>query len=238
MRVLDGARLFPDTSWTLLNAVRAAGDDGQAALDDFVHRYHRPAFGYIMAIVGDAEIAEGLTQAFFTKTIVSGRLFARYDHGRGSFRPYLKQALRNFITDWRRSHQKSACAATKLLRMDTGAEMEMADPSPTADQALDREWVRSCLAEAFTRVRAICEAKNQNDHFAIFEHFYMSEEAKPFSWDELAAMFGLKDGKQARHRADTVVRHFRLVLLAMLVRELGSEEAARAEITTLLEICS
>jgi hypothetical protein len=52
-------------------------------------------------------------------------------------------------------------------------------------------------------------------------------------WKELGEAYGL-DEKAARNRAETVARHFRLVLRDMLTDEVGSEQSADEEIATLL----
>jgi hypothetical protein len=100
------ARYFPQTSWTLIEAIRGGGDAAAPALAELTSRYYRPAHAYITAILRDQGMllgpdqTEELTQGFFTVTVVSGRLLSRVDRAHGGFRPYLKQAIRNYLKDW------------------------------------------------------------------------------------------------------------------------------------------
>jgi hypothetical protein len=56
-------------------------------------------------------------------------------------------------------------------------------------------------------------------HLELFEARYLGEADLAPSWDELGARHGM-DQKTARDRADTVARHFRLVLRRMLRNEI------------------
>ena len=223
---------FPQTSWMLLEAAHGNGDKAAAALAEFTRRYYRPAYSYIAAIIQDPDEVEELTQQFFATTVVSGRLLSRVNRTKGSFRPYLKQALRNHVIDWRRKNER-----VRPLNMQPGAEGydlgRIVDPSPTPDVAFHIAWVRTLLDAALTRVQKICEEKGQTEHLKLFVGRYLSELPAPPSWRELGTVFGL-DKKVARSRAETVARRFRLVLREMLFAEVGSEQSADTEIAALL----
>jgi hypothetical protein len=90
---------------------------------------------------------------------------------------------------------------------------------PAAEAAFHRAWVKVTLAEALTRVRALCLKRKQEVHLHLFEARYLSEADPAPSWEELGARYGM-DQKTARDRADTVARHFRLVLRRMLRNEI------------------
>jgi hypothetical protein len=84
----NAAHYFPQTSWTLIEAIRGGGDAAAPALAELASRYYRPAYAYITAILRDQGMllgpdqTEELTQAFFTLTVVSGRLLSRVDRAR------------------------------------------------------------------------------------------------------------------------------------------------------------
>jgi hypothetical protein len=90
---------------------------------------------------------------------------------------------------------------------------------PAAEAAFHHAWVKVTLAEALARVRALCLKREQEVHLQLFEERYLCEADVAPSWEELGARYGL-DQKAARDRADTVVRHFRLVLRRMLRGEI------------------
>jgi DNA-directed RNA polymerase specialized sigma24 family protein len=226
---------FPDTSWTLLGAACGEGDGAARARTEFVERYFRPVYAYLGAIVRDPEKAEDLTQGFFEVAILSGRLLARADPAKGGFRPYLKQALRNYVIDARR---KGARSPVPGLRPDTesgGWDLIIADEAHAADAAFHDAWVRSLLEEALDRVCKICETKGQREHFELFAGRYLSDVADLPGWRALGARYAL-DEKTARSRADTVSRHFRAALREILRRDVGSDEDVDAEVAALLSL--
>ena len=63
-RMINVANRFPQTSWTLIDAVREGGDGARPALEEFTRRYYGPAYAYIAAILRDRGEAEDLTQEF------------------------------------------------------------------------------------------------------------------------------------------------------------------------------
>ncbi len=116
----QGGGGFPKTSWTLLGQAskgRAAGNS--AAINEFTERYYTAVHAYIAAIVRNAATAEELTQQFFVTAVLSGRLLLRADRAKGSFRPYLKQSIRNFLVDeHRRLARKKEESAESAVHPD------------------------------------------------------------------------------------------------------------------------
>jgi RNA polymerase sigma-70 factor (ECF subfamily) len=214
-------RYFPKTSWTLLAEARGEAAAAAGARDEFARRYYRPVYDYVTAMLRDRQEAEELTQGFFADVVVSGRLLARVDREKGSFRPYLKQAVRNYVTSYIRTSGRKKRRPAEELRPDqwSGQGWERldlaADNSP--DAAFHEAFVRSLLEEAFGKVRAICEKRGQTEHLDLFVGRYLCDSAEP-SWRELGDAFGL-DEKKARGRAETVANHFRKVLGRMLNEE-------------------
>jgi DNA-directed RNA polymerase specialized sigma24 family protein len=231
-----GGAQFPSTSWTLLAEVRAGGEAAKAARDELVARYYRPVRAYLQAIVRDLEKAEELTQSFFERVVLSGRLIRAADPGRGSFRPYVKKALRNFVADDRR---RRPLGGAPVVRPDDATQGWDAVTDQTQPRSAETEyhnaWVRALLEVALEKVRETCMARGQQDHFQLFVRRYMNETGEEPSWRDLGQPFGL-DEKAARNRTETVARHFRLVLRRILVEETGSAEEATAEVSALLEL--
>jgi len=223
-------RRFPETSWMLLDAARGASPEARAAMEEFAARYRQPTYAYLAAIVRNPEEAEELAQGFFADVVASGRLLARVDRSRGSFRPYLKQALRNYVASKKRRRIPEQVYPDA---QESGWEQLDLRAEGSPEAAFHRAWVQKLLAEALAGVRQLCEEKNQQEHYALFEARYLSPASAPPSWRELGQKFGL-DEKAARSRAETVARHFRVVLREMLVAETGSEAAADEEVSTLL----
>jgi len=210
---------FPETSWTLLARAREQCDEGARAREDFAQRYYRPVQEFLFVLVQDAEQSRDLTQEFFTRLSEPGGLFERAHPGEGAFRNYLKKALRNLVTDYHRRNRKEALQTHPDQWSAGGWDVLDLPRFLAAEAAFHRAWVKATLAEALTRVRALCLKRKQEVHLHLFEARYLSEADPAPSWEELGSRYGM-DQKTARDRADTVVRHFRLVLRRMLRNEI------------------
>jgi DNA-directed RNA polymerase specialized sigma24 family protein len=224
---------FPETSWTLLARARKQTDEGARAREDFAHKYYRPVQEFLLVLVQDSEQAQELAQDFFSRLSVPGGLLERAHPEKGALRDYLQQTLRNLVIDYHRSNRKRA-HETHPDQASAGA-WEVMEPAgfPAAEAAFHHAWVKVTLAEALSRVRTLCLKRKQDVHLDLFEARYISEAHPPPSWEELGARYGL-DQKAARDRADTVARHFRLVLRRMLRNEItvpgGSRRVTEAAI--------
>lgn len=211
---------FPETSWTLLAMACKQCDEGARAREDFAQRYYRPVQEFLSVLVQDAEQAQDLAQEFFARLIRQGGLFEHAHREKGAFRNYLMTALRHMVIDYHRRNGRVEAIQTHPDQWTDGGWDVLNTPEfQPAEAAFHRAWVKATLAEALTQVRALCLKRKQEVHLHLFEARYLSEEDPAPSWEELGARFGL-DQKTARDRADTVVRHFRLVLRRMLREEI------------------
>jgi len=215
---------FPETSWTLLARAREQCDEGVRAREDFARRYYRPVRQFLLVLVQDAEQAQELTQEFFARLSASGGLLEHADPGKGTFRNYLRQTLRHLAIDYHRRRRKDALETHPDQSSDGGWDIMDLPSFPAAEAAFHREWVKVTLGEAMTRVQALCLKRKQEVHLHLFEARYLSEADRVPSWEELGEDYGI-DQKAARERADTVVRHFRLVLRRMLRNEITAPNA-------------
>src|SRR3990172_4496095 len=131
-----GGRL-PPTSWTLLAAAQGEGNVAAVAREESVRRYCPPVHAYLAAILRDAVgpvEPEELTQGFFSQAVATGRLLAGADRTKGSFRPYLKQALRNYVIDWQRKQGRTPQAEVRPDADDRGGwERVIPDGAPGPD---------------------------------------------------------------------------------------------------------
>jgi len=211
---------FPETSWTLLASARQQCEDGVRAREDFAQRYYRPVREFLVVLLRDAERAQDLAQEFFARIGRPGGLLERADPEKGTFRDYLQEALRNLVIDYHRRNREEALHTHPDQASTGGWDFIGVAEFPAAEAAFHLAWVKVTLAEALTRVRAVCCKRKQQVHLDLFEARYLSEAGRAPSWKELGAPYGM-DQKTAREHADTVVRHFRLVLRRMLANEIA-----------------
>ena len=98
---------------------------------------------FIAAITRSPADAEDLTQRFFETVILSGRLLVRADPHKGRFRSYLKQAIRNFLTDQRRHDARAVKPDVRPDVLEGGWDTIATEPSPGPDAEMLRAWMRT-----------------------------------------------------------------------------------------------
>ena len=230
---------FPSTKWELLVDASVRGEHSPAALNEFANRYYAAVRAFIAAVArnpaGDPIEADDLTQRFFETVVLSGRLLMRADRQKGGFRPYLKQALRNFLVDEHRRQARSVNPDVRPDAVDDGWNAVATEPTPGPDAELLRAWARSLVAMAVERLETICAENGQEQHFQLFVHRYLADPDHPPSWRDVGAAFGL-DEKIARSRADTAVRHFRVLLRNLIASDMGSEKGIDEELQAVIAV--
>jgi RNA polymerase sigma factor (sigma-70 family) len=227
---------FPLTSWDLLAEASAHGDQSTTALNEFAERYYTAVRAFIAAITGDHHRdSEDLTQRFFEMVVLSGHLLRRADPQKGRFRPYLKQAIRNFLVDEHRRDTRSVNPDVRPDALEGGWDTIAIESSPGPDTELLRAWARSLVAIAVERLETVCEEKGQRQHFALFVHRYLQDPDHPPPWREVGKAFEL-DEKTARSRSETAARHFRVILRNLIASDVGSGEDIDKELQAVIAV--
>jgi len=226
---------FPSTKWELLADASLHGEQSPAALNEFANRYYAAVRAFIAAVARNPVDADDLTQRFFETVVLSGRLLMRADRQKGSFRPYLKQAIRNFLIDEHRREARSVNPDIRPDAVDDGWNAIAAESAPGPDQELLRAWARSLVAMAVAQLETICAENGQEQHFQLFVHRYLADPDHPPAWRDVGAAFGL-DEKIARSRADTAVRHFRVLLRNLIASDMGAEKGIDEELQGVISV--
>ena len=226
---------FPSTSWELLADAARRGDASATARNEFAERYYGAVRAYIGALTHGASHSDDLTQRFFEAVVLSGRLLARADREKGRFRPYLKQAIRNFLIDEHR-HQSRAIAKEVPLDVVIGGPNAVAiDGAPSPDEEMLRAWARALVAMALARLERACEEKDLREHYEMFVHRYIADPDHPPSWRQVGEPFGL-DEKIARSRTETAARQFRSLLRQLIASDVGAGEDVDQELQAVLSV--
>src|SRR6185503_2976987 len=205
-------REFPETHWSQLLELRNPAHPRHAEhLDGLVQKYWKPAYLYVRAIRAmSAEDAEDLTQQFFAM-LLSRRAFAKLDPERGSFRGFLKTALRRFaVSSDRKEAAREPRDGAKLFRCE-GAEAlwKQQDPQVSPEAAFDREWARGVVTEMMRRLREEFRDQGKELYYEIFQEYCGDAAAADVSYEDLA--------KRHRVSADDVRNYLRVT------RERGRE---------------
>src|SRR5579862_3433162 len=141
-------RQFPETHWSqLLELGDPANPNYAPNLERLIHQYWMPVYHYVRSLrpVAPPE-AEDLTQQFFTMLLDRGS-FAKLAPERGSFRGFLKTALRYFLIDQDRTASAHAPRDGARFFPFDQAEASWKDarkgvPVSGPEEAFDQEWAR------------------------------------------------------------------------------------------------
>jgi RNA polymerase sigma factor (sigma-70 family) len=193
----DGqGRCFPDTHWSqLLELGDPANPNYAPNLDRLIHQYWMPVYHYVRTLrpVGVPE-AEDLTQQFFTM-LLSRDSFAKLAPERGSFRGFLKTALRCFLIDQDRTAVAHAPRDGARFFPFEQAEAAWKDarkgvPVTGPEDAFDREWARGVLLEAVAKLKEALQAEGKELYYLLFAELWSDPKS---SYAGLARKHGISE---------------------------------------------
>ncbi len=227
-------RGFVTTVWSdILAAGDASAPQHREALERLVRSYWKPVHVYLRMAWGKSiEDAKDLTQAFFAHLLERNRL-SRFRRERGSFRSYLKQALRNFVVDdWRAEEARKP--EQPMFRLEaTREELERLEPASTVDtpeHAYDREWFRCLFRTSVEDLRSLLEGSGKRKYFEVFRAYLPDsvgassmDVAKTPSYREIAKKLGISE-TDVRHYLAYCRRSMRELVRQRIREYVASEE--------------
>jgi RNA polymerase sigma factor (sigma-70 family) len=149
-------RGFEKTKWSL---VLRAGAASPEALRELCEAYRAPLQAFARRIEFDPERADDVVQGFLTR-ILEQKVVDKADPARGSFRSFLRQAMRNYAINVHRAEAR--WASFDELDSDRHASKALA-----ADRLFDQACARALVDRALARLRA--EQRIRADKGAVFE---------------------------------------------------------------------
>lgn len=218
---------FPETQWSQLLELRDPNHPRYAEhLDRLARRYWKPVYHYARALrrVSPAD-AEDLTQQFFAM-LLSRRDLEKLSPERGSFRGFLKTALRNFLA----SSDRAALARPAPFPFPE-AESTWKNEALSPEDAFDREWVRNVLTEAAGRLRDELRAKGRPAVFELFREYCLEESGARYG--DLAREYGLSED-DVRNRLRESRQRMREILEDLLRDYLVPGQDVEAELRFIL----
>ena len=205
-KMVHEPREFPETHWSqLLELQNPAHPRHAEHLERLVRQYWKPAYLYLRAIRAmSAEDAEDLTQQFFAM-LLSRRAFDRLSPDRGSFRGFLKTALRRFaVSADRQNAAREPRDGAHLFRFqEAEALWKEQDRGLSPEAAFDREWARSVITEAMRKLRQEFTAQGKEIYYTLFEQYCGETAGAEISYEGLA--------KQHRLSVDDVRNYLRVI---------------------------
>jgi RNA polymerase sigma factor (sigma-70 family) len=226
--------LFPTTRSSVVLAL--CSDDAaqrSRAFDTLVAIYWKPLYKYVrVAHSHVASAAEDLTQGFLVSAFEKNAL-ASYDAGKASFRTFLRVLFDRHVANERKAAARQKRGGGELHLDFTVAEQEIGrehDRGGTPEEYFQREWVRSVLALAVDRLRAVSSVSD----VTLFERYDLDESSR-LSYRELGAQLGMSETTVTNRLAATR-RRFRDVVLDVLRDATASDAEFRREVRSLLGI--
>jgi len=175
-------REFPETHWSQLLEIKNPAHPRHAEhLGGLVQTYWKPAYLYLRAIRAmNAEDAEDVTQQFFAM-LLARKAFDKLSPDRGSFRGFLKTALRRFAVS---VHRRDAARGPQTFNFKEAESLHDKELSPEA--AFDREWARGVVTEMMRRLRDEFRAQGRELHYELFQEYCAETAGAEVSYEGLA----------------------------------------------------
>jgi RNA polymerase sigma-70 factor (ECF subfamily) len=160
--------------------------------------YWKPVYTFLrLSGRQGGEDAKDLTQEFFLE-LVEGDLLDRYRRERGTFRSFLRGALRIFLLQ---RGQRAAAAkrggGRTIVSLNeewiASADCGLSETTLTPEEAFDREWAQSVISQALADLREDFEGSGKLVHYRLFDRCKVNPpEAGPPTYEALAQEFGIK----------------------------------------------
>jgi RNA polymerase sigma factor (sigma-70 family) len=238
-RLNAGADRFPVTRWSLIDAAKGGGPTEQArALDTLFAAYWKPVYKYVRLRWNRlAEDAQDLTQGFFAE-LLERKLLAKYDPAKSRLRTYLRLCVDSFVMNQEKAdhRQKRGGAAIHLALDFSAAEGELVGatidpatiPSPESlEEFFEKEWIRSLFALAVEELRQLCQERDRDRTFRLFEEYDLAGDPD-ISYEKLAQEYAIPVTDVTNTLA-WARREFRRIALERLREICATDEEFRRE---------
>ena len=239
-------RIFPTTLWgSVLEAAKSQSPASREHLTRLVEMYWKPVYVYVRATWHKSvEEAKDLTQAFFAHFLEKDYI-AHLHPDKGSFRGYLKEALRHFLIDANRAEQVRK-PKEGMFRLDAlPGELERLGPvapGESPERAYDREWFRCLLGGAIDELKKRLVEDAKAVYFEVFRVYCLDAETDTahstvlagevpggLTYGEVGARLGIKES-DVRNYLTHCRRLLRQILKERIRDYVASDEDVEREL--------
>ena len=192
---------FPLTRWSVVAAVRSDDPAERVrALDRLCDAYWKPVYKYIrLKYAKPPDEAQDLAQGFFAE-VLERDLLSRFDPARSRLRTYMRLCADSFVLNEIKhaGRQKRGGDAVHLALDYSAAENELdkqtIDPATIAspekfEEFFEKEWIRSLFSSAVEDLRQLCNTREKEAAFALFESYDLA--GNNVSYSQLAEARGI-----------------------------------------------
>ena len=196
---------FATTEWSLILAAADSQDpNAQGALASLCQIYWHPVYAYIRRRGYQRDMAQDLTQGFFTQLLEKQYIqSARFERGR--FRSFLLASVKNYLSnEWDREQAQKRGGGKSGISLDfNGAEalwIEPADPV-TPESIFERRWALTILKRVLDELREEMVRLGNEDRFLLLKDFMIGED-KGLQYKRAADKLKMSEGavRVAVHR--------------------------------------
>lgn len=172
---------FPTTVWSnILAAKDPSAPRHRPQMERLLKTYWRPVYAYVRVYWRrSTEDAKDLTQAFFLH-ILERKTLSRLRPGIGTFRSYLKGALRYFLIDAARA-EAARRPPNPVFNLDEGIEeFERVTPvgkEEAPERAYDREWFRCLFQTSVKALEKSLAAEGKEIYFRVFQTYCLEPDS-------------------------------------------------------------
>jgi RNA polymerase sigma factor (sigma-70 family) len=234
-----GADRFPPTRRSVIEAARSIDvEERETALEALCAAYWKPVYKYVRWRWNrPAEAAQDLTQGFFAE-LLERELLDNFDSKKSRLRTYLRICVDSFVMNEDKAgrRQKRGGSIPHVALDFAAAEDEFGAtvvdpasiPSPESlEEFFEKEWVRSLFTLAVEDLRELCERRERERTFRLFEAYDLEGNEK-ISYEQLSNDYGLSVTDVTNALA-WARREFRKIALNRLREFCGSEEEFHRE---------
>jgi len=234
---------FPVTRLSVVAAARSNdAAERSLALEILFAAYCKPIYKYLRLKYAQApQDAQDLTQGFFAELLERG-LLAKFDPAKSRLRTYLRLCADSFaLNEIKAASRKKRGGDVTHVALDfPAAEEELraqtidpaSIPSPESlEEFFEKEWIRSLFSSAVAELRKLCEAREKQKAFSLFESYDLEGEQE-LSYADLAARHGLPV-TDVNNQMAWARREFRRIAMEQLHTLCGSEEEFAREANAL-----
>jgi DNA-directed RNA polymerase specialized sigma24 family protein len=199
-RIGGPAAGFPSTQWSILRDARDRGSPRyREAIGELCRRYWKPAYLYLRSSRSmDNERAKDLTQQFLFE-VSQGDFLSRFSPDHGSFRAYLRGALRLFLLEEHREGVALKRGGGRTpLPMDhdamNGLAARAASSGADPETLFNRQWADTVLEEAVSALRDELAGSGKEQAFQVFDRYELNPPLNGApSYAEISREFSLKE---------------------------------------------
>jgi RNA polymerase sigma factor (sigma-70 family) len=225
---------FPLTRHSVLAAAGSSdAAERSRALDILFAAYWKPIYKYLRLKYSQApQDAQDLTQGFFVE-LLERALLSRFDPAKSRLRTYLRLCADSFaLNEIKAAARKKRGGEFAHVALDfSAAEDELraqtidpaSIPSPESlDDFFEKEWIRSLFSASVEELRSLCESREKQKAFVLFESYDLDGEEN-LSYADLATRHGMPV-TDVNNQMAWARREFRRIAMERLRALSGSEE--------------